>query len=271
MSNPVVIDGEIAKEFRHQLRSARENALKDAEAFDGIIHVIERLGSLFWKRDQQSKDGTKHGSLGKYKKWFVNFAKITPLSNDFSESEQSIFHTSFSQLYDIVSEARNDAMHIGASARHLTTHAIELALILEDALHMTENNAKPKRAGDYMVRNPIYANLWEPISFIRQKMLENSFSFLPFENAEKQWCLVSDVQIAKYLNGHSKDERQNRLSTTLKDATEHLSLAQAPSCKSEASIDAVLKQFDGRPILVLRKQKKDTPALMGILTAFDLL
>jgi hypothetical protein len=29
-----------AKQFRDQLREAREYTLKDAEAFDGIIHVI---------------------------------------------------------------------------------------------------------------------------------------------------------------------------------------------------------------------------------------
>jgi hypothetical protein len=32
--------------FSSQLREARENALRDSEAFDGIVHVVERLGSL---------------------------------------------------------------------------------------------------------------------------------------------------------------------------------------------------------------------------------
>jgi len=36
---------EAARDFRLQLQVARERALKDAEAFDGIIHVVERLGS----------------------------------------------------------------------------------------------------------------------------------------------------------------------------------------------------------------------------------
>jgi hypothetical protein len=32
--------------FSGQLREARENALRDSEAFDGIVHVVERLGSF---------------------------------------------------------------------------------------------------------------------------------------------------------------------------------------------------------------------------------
>jgi hypothetical protein len=36
----------LARPFADQLRTAREAALKDAEAFDGIIHAIERLGSF---------------------------------------------------------------------------------------------------------------------------------------------------------------------------------------------------------------------------------
>ena len=69
----------------------------------------------------------------------------------------------------------NDALHQGAFARHLTIHAIDLALILEDALRSFEE----PRVSDYMVRNPLFAELWQPIGFIRQQMLANSFSFLP--------------------------------------------------------------------------------------------
>ena len=45
--------------FADQLRSAREVALKDAEAFDAIIHAVERLGSFLTG---------KILDLGKYKK-----------------------------------------------------------------------------------------------------------------------------------------------------------------------------------------------------------
>jgi hypothetical protein len=40
---------ESAKAFSDQFRAARLVALADAEAFDGIIHVVERLGSYLTK------------------------------------------------------------------------------------------------------------------------------------------------------------------------------------------------------------------------------
>ena len=69
--------------------------------------------------------------------------------------------------------------------------------------------------GDFMVRNPICAELWHPISFIRQALLANSFSFLPVRRDTK-WHLISDLQIATYLGaaaaGH---ERRQLLATKL--------------------------------------------------------
>src|SRR5450759_829646 len=125
-----VMTPEAARDFRLQLQVAREDALKDAEAFDGIIHVVERLGSFLLER----MDG-----LGKYKPEVAKIAKFSTLATEVPTEWRSV-HTPFSQLYDMIKDARNDAMHTGASARHLTTHAIELALILEDALRMCEES-----------------------------------------------------------------------------------------------------------------------------------
>jgi hypothetical protein len=71
-----------------------------------------------------------------------------------------------------VDGARNETLHQGAFARPLTKHAIELAIILEDALSQQVNQV----VMDFMVRNPLCAELWKPIGFIRQQMLANSFS-----------------------------------------------------------------------------------------------
>jgi len=40
----------------------------------------------------------------------------------------------FTALYESVRKARNAAVHEGALARHLAVHALEMALVLEDAL-----------------------------------------------------------------------------------------------------------------------------------------
>src|SRR5439155_14524227 len=117
-------------------------------------------------------------------------AAVSPLFDSIPQRWRHL-HTPFSVLYELVRRGRNAAMHEGASARHLTLHAIELALVLEDALMMGMD-----QIGDYMVRNPVYAALWQPLSFVRQEMLVNSFSYLPVaieERSGKDWRLVSDL------------------------------------------------------------------------------
>ena len=246
---------EAARDFRLQLQLARENALKDAEAFDGVIHVVERLGSLRLGR---------MADLGAYKPKVAEVAEHSPLATAVPADWRSV-HTPFSQLYDMIKDARNDAMHVGASARHLTTHAIELALILEDALRMCEES---KYVSDYMVRDPVCASLWQPVSLIRQRMLTNSFSYLPVQNAAGQWCLVSDLQVAKYLQGISHKERNKRLATPLDRATE-IELLRATCLSDNVPIGIALAWFDGTPLLGFRDNAE--AELMGILTAFDLL
>jgi hypothetical protein len=108
---------EAARHFRLKFQKARENALKDAEAFDGIIHVIERLGIFCLGCEK---------NLGGYKDAIEEVVKLSPLAGDIPAQYRNV-HAPFSLLYDMVLGARNDALHIGAFARHLTTHAIELA------------------------------------------------------------------------------------------------------------------------------------------------
>jgi len=167
------MNSETARDFRIQFRQARDNALRDAEAFDEIIYVIERLGIVLTGQMR---------SLGQYQSEIKKFADDSPLANYVPNKHRDV-HTPFNLLYDIVTEARNDALHIGAFARHLTSHAIEVAIVLEDALRTKEEN---KLISDYMVPNPVCAALWQPISFIRQRMLASSFSYLPVKTSSEQ-------------------------------------------------------------------------------------
>src|SRR5262249_54981267 len=122
------------------------------------------------------------------------------------------YHISFASLFDSVRTSRNSAVHEGAAARHLTTHALELALILEDALMPVRPTVAER-----MIRGPVVAARWQPVSFVRQALLANSFSYLPIEAAvqgEERWYLVSDVAVATFLNGaDSAAERNRRLQT----------------------------------------------------------
>ena len=163
--------------FRDQFRKARAAALRDAEAFDEIIHVVEQLGSFLKKSIL---------NLGQYQK------TISALANSSCLAEKPCCDTRFDTLYDLVREARNDAMHQGAFARHLTVHAVQLALVLEDALMRDSLTAR-----DFMIRDPVRAELWQPISVVRQQMLVGSFSFIPvLIEAEDEWYLVSDENLA---------------------------------------------------------------------------
>jgi hypothetical protein len=254
------LDEKSARAFRLELQAARENAIKDAEAFDGIIHIIERLGIFLFE---------KIGDLGKYGPYLKKLAAHSPLASRMPRE----WHTPFDLLYDMVTHARNDALHIGAFARHLTTHAIELALVLEDALRTIEN-AMSQKVSDFMIRNPVCAHLWQPVSFIRQTILTNSFSYLPVQNEDKVWCLVSDLLIARYLQQAERDKARKKALARPLGATGIKFLEAKLICQG-MTIDelfgqaALCEQIESKPLLVRRDDTLDE--LAGILTPFDLI
>ena len=70
------------------------------------------------------------------------------------------------------------------------------------------------RIGDYMVRMPVSACTWHPLSFIRQTMLANSFSYLPVNNGtetEPDLRLISDCHLAAFLRTGKDLDRDRRL------------------------------------------------------------
>lgn len=245
-----------AQAFRCELQQARENAFKDSEAFDGIIHIIERLGQFLFE---------KIGDLGKYEPKISELAAHSPLAYQVADEWRTI-HQPFKQLYREVRNARNDAIHIGAEARTLTDHAIQLSLILEDALRVT---ADDNFVSDFMVRNPIIAELWQPVSFARQVMLTNSFSYLPMRMQDGKWKMLSDRALATYLqNSPTNSNRKERLAKPLESA-ELAELPLAEHLLDSEPISSILAKLDGPPCLVFRTGDDQNP--VGILTAFDVL
>ena len=125
-------------------------------------------------------------------------------------------------------------------------------------------------ARDYMVREPARASLWQPLSFIRQQMLANSFTYLPVGPAEgdsPHWLLVSDYHIAQYLR---KGDRKDRLAKTLNEAkNDGLVLEKASTCFPDTPVSEVLEKSKGKPVLVVERERIDQ--LVGIVTPFDLL
>ncbi len=254
------IDPAQAVYWRNQLVAARDAAFRDAERFYELLFTIEKLGQFL---------NGKVGTLASYKRAIGDLASRSWLAYEIPNSCRC-WHTPFDDLYELVRVARNEALHQGAYARHLTDHAVRLSLILEDALM-----AGRQTASDFMVRDPVVIYGWQPVSFAREQMLTHGFSFLPImvsEGGVSEWCLLSEYAVTKYLR-LSKDpvERKNRLATRIQEAvsTKDLELVPAPMCLPDTPVEDVVSMLDGKPVLVVEQSKLDT--LIGIITAFDLM
>ena len=276
------IDAEIALYFRNEFREARYATLKSPEDYQQILFALERFGAYVTRSYPSEKQGCQSKkrvlTLGDYKECVVNFIKGNhPLQGDIPEPCKD-YHIEVNKLFEMVNSERNDALHKGAFVKILTSHLIELSIMLEDAL-MTIM-ADPIQ--NYMTRDPICAYPWQPISFIRQKMLENSFSYIPvymkeFGTDEKTWYVISDYDIVDYLKPATGGEnRKKRLSKTLQQAIiSHPNLIRkAVVVRPEKKVEKALKCAQakqsaiGQPILV---QRADDHELLGIATPFDLM
>src|SRR5216683_3631423 len=97
------MENEAALHFRDELRAARAVALRDAEAFQEIVFVLERLGAFLSK---------KRRNLGKYLPLIKEQAARSPMAEEVP-NERPDFHQQFDVKYEIVREARNAALHEG--------------------------------------------------------------------------------------------------------------------------------------------------------------
>jgi len=240
--------------YRNYLRDARAKALSDAEGFQDVLFTIENLGNALFG---------KAGNLGFYKDSLLNLAKKSPLAFDMSTKFRYL-HTPFDVLYAIVRVARNDALHQGAYARHITAHTVELSIALEDAL---SNDFAT--VSDFMVKTIISAELWQPLAFLRQQMLTNSFSYLPLFNAG-QWNLISDHSLAVLLR-RPGGNRNAVLGMTLGEAIQNGAIIpdQVKLVAPDKEIQDALGLMNGYPVLVHHSICRDE--IIGILTAFDLM
>jgi hypothetical protein len=250
---------EIDLHFRDDLRSARALALSDGEDFEEVIFAIERLGIHLTQ---------EISGLGGYRAKLTDLAERSPLAPGLDGQPSG--ETNFRDLYQIVKDARNDALHAGAYARHLTANAVKLAIVFEDALM---SNAKYVR--DFMVGNPTTASQWQTVCLARQAMLVNSFSYLPILVSQSQtrngWRWLSDFQVAKFLrSAESNEERKKLLGKTLKEVIEdgRIAIDQAETCKPDETVAAALAKCKGLPVLVTNGAATE---LLGIVTPFDLL
>ena len=123
---------------------------------------------------------------------------------------------------------------------------------------------------DFMVRNPVCAELWHPVGFIRQQMLANSYSYLPVFDDE-HWHVVSDAAIATFLGPERNGKaRTKRLASTLRDVLGSLMPAKFKFVDEIDSLADALNSLKEAPVLLVQNPM-DRKGLLGILTAFDFL
>lgn len=228
--------------------------LQDAEGFTELLFAIERVGSLVSK---------KLGSLDTYEASLRAIASNSPLSEAVPLAHPEL-HRPMDRLYPLVQRARNDALHQGAYARHLASHAVELAIILEDSLM-----ADARLVGDFMVTSPVCAQTWQPLSYARQQMLEHSYSYLPIQ-IEQGWRLLSDAAVARVVRGaRDYDDRKKRLTATILETTVSygLELVVPRVATFTDPVTEFLTSGDPLPVLIVGANRE----LLGLVTPFDLL
>ena len=154
------MDPQVALYFRNEFREARAAALKDAEGYQQILFVLERLGAYLLEQEYTGKLCLKRKRPEKRvdsTMWRFRCHIITLVEryHSFQGKPPDDDHIAFDSLYDMVRRARNDALHQGAVARSLTSHSVQLSLMLEDVLMCASRSEQIK---DYMIRrNPVYA------------------------------------------------------------------------------------------------------------------
>ena len=221
--------------FRSEFRKARLATERDPQNCMSIAHVLESFSTQICERHEKSP---RH-SLEECSQDIQDFiAKCHPIDAD----SHSDYHIGFSRLYDIARFGRNDMAHRGSRAKFLAPRFMELSIALEDALM---NRNRIERVRDYMVRDVATAQLIQPLSAVRQDMLINSFSCMPyFDTDECKWFVVSDADIARYLRPNSKyiqDRLNHTLECAIKNGLERQQpLVRKPNCLDRSDILARL-------------------------------
>ncbi|WP_439892497.1 hypothetical protein ACS7SF_08365 [Ralstonia sp. 25C] len=252
--------------YRDELRAARYAALADSESFTEICFAIEALGLRLFGRQE---------AMGDYKDRIAECAQASPLFGLLPQTFPGVFKT-FDALYRTVKQARNDAMHTGAYARHATEAAIELCIGLEEAL-MTNGKLA---VGDVMVKSPITVEPWQPVAHARQLMLMHSFSFLPVR-LDGTWSLISELGLARYLNvgaGQKAERLGKSIDVAVKDGLELKAVPAETILRATDSTNKPLTATPGQngPSLWLVVESicvdgKDQLHLAGVLSPFELM
>jgi CBS-domain-containing membrane protein len=233
--------------------------LADAEGFASICFALEALGTRLLQ---------KKGDLGKYRAELSRLATDSVVLAEIARGNPGYFG-SFNSLFDLVQNARNDAMHSGVYARHATAAAIELCIALEEAL-MKEQDVPRTSVEDFMVKSPVTVEPWQLVAHARQLMLTHSFSFLPIY-IDEEWNLLSEVAMAKYLRSGGTWKTLLALPIEAARAKGLLHLQKARVVDGKALVADLLAGHGEDEGQVLWLVQERSGRLSGVLSPFELM
>lgn len=247
--------------YRDRLRAARYAALADAEAFSEICFVVEAIGLRVFGKEM---------NMGQYIDDIREISKDSIVLTDMSEQFPGMF-SRFDALYRTMQGARNDAMHSGVYARHVTAAAIELCIGLEEAIMQEQQHARTK-VRDFMVRDAVTVQPWQPVAYARQLMQMHSFTFLPVK-LDEQWKLVPEVSMAKFLP-RGGQRRKEALGCSIADAAKldegSLHLVDAQIVGTEDDVAELLGSVNPN-LATLWLVEDGHGGLAGVLSPFELM
>jgi hypothetical protein len=245
--------------FRDRLREARYGTLANAEGFQQMCFALEALGARL-RADS--------GTLEKYQRFL----------NHLVQQNHPIGFQNFDLLYEAVKQARNDAMHTGAYARHAAECAVRLSLLIEEAILLQRKNNEDRArttVAHFMVRTPVAAEPWHTVGHARRLMLLNSFSYLPIFWGDK-WYLLTDMDMAKMLQSLDQTGRNLVAAASIQDVLSCdaplLKLAEATIVESDDEVKTLLD--GGHPglwLVVNAKEGDGFKQLIGVLSPFELM
>ncbi|MGF6575088.1 hypothetical protein ABH945_007217 [Paraburkholderia sp. GAS333] len=247
--------------YRDRLRAARYAALADAEAFTGICFVVEAIGLHVVGAEL---------NMGSYIDKIREISMDSIVLTDMPQRFPGQF-SGFDALYRTMQSARNDAMHAGVYARHVTVAAIELCIGLEEAMMQEQQFARTK-VRDFMVRDVVTVHAWQPIAYARQLMLMHSFTYLPVKICG-QWKLVPETAMAKFLP-RGGQARKEALGFSIEQAAqredEPLQLIEARVILADDEVSGLLDEVNPN-VAALWLVDDEHDGLAGILSPFELM
>ncbi len=247
--------------LRKNLQKARYKVLEDGENWLVIEQEVEAVGKAV------SESPKPVYGLDGLKKPLQNFVKkYHPTASQKKEDFEN-----FKDLLEEVRRVRNDEAHTGAAARAAAKIATTVGIYLEDSLMVAS------RAGDkvkaYIQKEVVRVYTWQRLVECRRLMLMHSFSYLPIKIG-KDWRLLTDVNLAKYLASAKCDREQKKLmwekvACAIKKEVK-LELEPANKVEQTDSKKCALKKMGGKAAIVTEGKGKNKD-LVGIITPFDLL